>query len=993
MLLRQSTKSLLWVVAALALSLPATAQVNFVSDIAPIFQQRCLSCHNDREAKGDFSLTSSSAVESGYVDPGDSASSHLLQLITSVDQQERMPKNAAPLSKDEIRLIRQWIDEGAEWPDRFRIEEAKVTDFNWWSYSPVSKPAVPKMDTNTDIGWCRSEIDAFVLSSLQQKKLKPSPEADRRTLIRRLTFDLTGLPPTPEEVVAFVSSTESDAYEKLVDRLLASPRYGERWARHWLDVVKYADTCGYDKDKLRPNAWPYRDYVIRSFNDDKNYSRFVQEQVAGDVLYPGESDGILGLGFIAAGPWDFIGHVEVPESKIDGKVARNLDRDDMVSNVLNTFCSVTIQCARCHNHKFDPITQQHYYGLQSIFSAVDKAERPYDLDPAVEKQRTTLAAELAKLRGQESSVADEIAAAGGKQLEQLNAAISELKKQQQIAKSPEFGFHSLIAKSEGEEKWVEVDLGHEVAVTEIVVNPCHDNFAGIGSGFGFPVRFRVEVEAGGQWQTLMDFTDHDFPNPGLAPVKIEVPAGKPKSIRRLRSIRVVATKLAARRDDFIFALAEIQALTADGTNQALGARVASADSIEAPARWSRINLTDGKWARSRNPDVAAQLLAATRQHDQIMHSTAFSKLISRKQDVQSAIVKVQKSLNSLPKGRMVYAAATKFKTQGNFKATSGVRRPVHVLHRGDVQQPLEVAMPGLLPFRRSEEWKLTPVADEAMHRAALARWLTSDQHPLVWRSIVNRVWQYHFGRGIVASPNDFGRMGAKPTHPELLDWLAVEFRDGGQSFKKLHRLIVCSSVYRQSSAHNRINAAIDGSNQYLWRMNRRRLDAEEVRDAVLSVSGALDLTMGGPGFYLFELEKTQHSPHFEYHKFDSRDPASHRRSVYRFIARSQPDPWMTTLDCADSSQSTPLRNETLTSLQALSLLNSRFNLVMAERFAKQLESHESLAAEQIRHGFRLAVQRDPSPGEYQVLQAYAVKHGLKNVARMLFNLSEFVFID
>src|SRR5690606_382485 len=254
-----------------------------------------------------------------------------------------------------------------------------------------------------------------------------------------LSFDLVGLPPTPEQIEAFVADPDPLAYERLVERLLASPGYGERWGRHWLDVVKYADTCGYDKDKLRPNAWPYRDYVIRSFNEDKPYARFVREQIAGDVLYPGEPDGILGLGFIAAGPWDFIGHVEVPESKIDGKVARNLDRDEMVSNTLNTFCSVTIQCARCHNHKFDPITQEHYYSLQAVFAAVDRAERPYDLDPDVEHRRRELATQRDTAQQELKTLRQTIRDEGGSELADLERQLAELQPQTQpIDKRPEF---------------------------------------------------------------------------------------------------------------------------------------------------------------------------------------------------------------------------------------------------------------------------------------------------------------------------------------------------------------------------------------------------------------------------------------------------------------------------------------------------------------------------------------------------------------------------
>jgi hypothetical protein len=342
---------------------------------------------------------------------------------------------------------------------------------------------------------------------------------------------------------------------------------------------------------------------------------------------------------------------------------------------------------------------------------------------------------------------------------------------------------------------------------------------------------------------------------------------------------------------------------------------------------------------------------------------------------------------------MVYAAATDFPVQSNFKPTKGVPRKVHILSRGEVTQPKELATPGTIPLSADDTTAFAQTENEGQRRAALARWLTRRDNPLVWRSIVNRIWLYHFGEGLVATPNDFGRMGAMPTHPELLDWLSVEFRDNGESMKSLHRLIVTSSVYRQASTHDAGNAATDASNQYLWRMNRRRLEAEEIRDTIIATSGVLDTRMGGPGYYLFALEKEEHSPHYVYHKFDHRDPASYRRSVYRFVVRSQPNPWMSVLDCADSSQSTPQRDETLTSLQALAMLNNQFNLVMAEHFAARLRNQAESLPEQIDRAMQLLVQRFPTDDESAAMLAYTNEHGLENLCRLLFNLSEMVFVD
>lgn len=708
----------------------------FAERIAPLFASRCLGCHNDLDRKGGFSLeTAEGFLAAEAVVAGDPAASWLVDLVVSADgAAPAMPKTGAYLTAEEVADLREWIAAGAHWPEGLRIEEPVVNRFDWWSLQPLAKVEVPRVDGDPEAAiWIRNPIDAFVLAGAKKQGLTPSSQADRRTLIRRVTFDLTGLPPSPVEIESFVHDPAPDAWEKLIDRLLASPRYGEHWGRYWLDLVRYADTCGYDKDKLRPNAWPYRDYVIRSFNEDKPYSRFVEEQLAGDVLYPGTADGILGLGFIAAGPWDFIGHVEVPETKKDGLEARNLDRDEMVSATFNVFCSTTVQCARCHHHKFDPVTQQHYYGLQAVFAAVDRADRVYE--PA--------------------------------------------------------------------------------------------------------------------------------------------PSGEAGS------------------------------------------------------------------------------------------------------------------------GKLVHAATTSFTAEGSFQPTNGKPRTVFVLHRGNVAQPLEEAQPGAIPLRAEDEvrFELSPDHVEGDRRAALAHWITRPDNPLTWRSVVNRIWLHHFGRGLVDSPNDFGRMGQAPTHPELLDWLAREFRDGRQSFKDLHRLILTSATWQQASCEDSANSAIDADNRYLWRMPRRRLQAEEIRDAMLAASGSLELTMGGPGDQLFELEKTEHSPHYSYHLFDPAAASAHRRSVYRFVVRSQPDPFVTVLDGADCAQSVPQRDETLTALQALALLNNRFVLVMGERMAERLErDHDGIAA-QVGAGFEAVSGRLPSDGELADLVAFAEEHGLPAVARVLFNLNEFVFLD
>jgi hypothetical protein len=861
----------------------------------------------------------------------------------------------------------------------------------WWSLRPIEKPTLPTMSAD-DAKWVRNPVDAFIIAKLRDKGLAPSPEADPRTLIRRLSFDLTGLPPTPEEIDGFLKAYAAKpqaTYEALVDRLLASPHYGERWARHWLDVVHYGDTHGYDKDKPRPNAWPYRDYVIRAFNDDKPYARFVQEQIAGDVLFPGTADGIEALGFIAAGPWDFIGHAELPETKIDGKIARHLDRDDMVTNTMMTFASTTVQCAQCHNHKFDPITQEDYYALQAVFAALDRADRKYYRDPAVAKH----AAELESLKKTLLAMQKELDAKVARDVPDLAALdkqIAALKSRPPTGERPEFGYHSAIEAKQDVVKWVQVDLGKSCAIEAIEFVGCHDTFANIGAGFGFPVRFKIEIGDESEFRKnvaiVLDKTVEDVPNPGVTPQRVKV------SGKSARYVRVMATKLAPRQNDYIFALAELSILDAAGKNLATGAPVTALDSIEAPPRWRKSNLVDGYYFGKKNGPDEATLADLERRRATLLENLDAT---TRKQiaDNTPALTEVDRDLARLPAPGHVYCG-TVLTGSGTFVGTGasgGKPRPIFVLKRGDVKQPMTEAQPGAISSIKDlpARFDLAPKHAEGERRAALAKWLTDTNNPLAWRSIVNRIWRYHMGRGIVDSPNDFGKMGQLPSHPELLDWLAVDFRDGGQSIKKLHKLIVMSTTYRQQSKANADAERIDAENAYYWRANRRRLEAEAIRDSVLFVSGQLDAKLYGPAFQDFVIEKPEHSPHYQYHLADPDDAKTHRRSIYRFLVRSQQQPFMTTLDCADPSLQVDKRNETLSSLQALALLNNGFMLSMSKHFAERVEK----SGGGVKTAVRLALGRDPNADELKTLTAYSEKHGLANTCRLILNLNEFVFVD
>lgn len=964
------------------------AKVDFNRDIQPIFKSHCHKCHGEASSKNGLRLDRKvDALKGGdsgrVIIPGKADASILYRNVSTTDNSNAMPPKGPRLSSQQLDLIKNWINQGAQWPDD---GSEKSNALSWWSLQPMKVASPPLADPS----WIKNPIDSFIWDKLQQRKLRPSKEASRIALLRRVYFDVMGLPPEPSEIENFLNDKSPDAYEKLVDRLLASPHYGERWARHWLDAVHFGETHGYDKDKLRPNAWPYRDYVIRSFNADKPYGRFVSEQLAGDMLFPDNPEGIEALGFIASGPWDFIGHAEVPESKIDGKVARHLDRDDMVSNTANTFLSMTVQCAQCHNHKFDPITQADYYGMQAVFAALDRADKPYHADPTVASLLESL---KQKIKVQESSIREfEAKMPGSKEAAEIDSRLSQLQKAS-VGKNPAFGYHSGISPRQVATKWVQVELPQSQPIDRIVLHACHDEYNNIGAGFGFPVRYQVQIsdEPTFKRPEILNSSsdDIDQANPGLIPVGVN--AGMKKS----RYVRVVATKLAPRQGDYIFALAELEVLGANGKNLALNAPVTSFDSIEAPSRWTKKNLTDGIWfegVETSKKEIASLQEKKNKLLNELVPEA--DKLALQNMKVQLSGLKAQ--LAKLPQPKMVFAG-TVHTGSGAFSgtgATGGKPRVIHLLQRGNIEKPLDVAQPGAITSlpHSPGNFSLPENAPEGLRRVALADWITHDANPLVWRSIVNRVWRWHFGRGIVDTPNDFGRMGKEPSHPELLDWLASDFRDNGHSLKRLHRLILTSATYQQSSANDPEMASKDSDNVYYWRMNRRKLEAEAIRDSVLKVSGKLDETMFGPSFQDFVIQKPEHSPHYQYHLHNPEDPKAFRRAVYRFLVRSQQQPFMTTLDCADPSLLVDKRNESLSALQALVLLNNGFMLVQSKAFAERLE-RDIPKDQRVEQAFFTALGRRPTASELETLTALAKQHSLADLARVLFNLNEFSFVD
>ncbi len=891
---------------------------------------------------------------------------------------------------------------------------------NHWAYTPLIRPRVPApISTLQPFNASTNPIDSFIRAKLADHKLTPSPEADRRTLLRRVTFDLIGLPPTPEEMHAFLADKTADAYPRVVDRLLASPRHGERWARHWMDAAHFAETHGHDQDRIRTNAWPYRDYLIASVNSDKPYAHFVQEQVAGDVLFPDDPQATVALGFIAAGPWDESSLRDIREDTIDRQIGRYLDRDDMVTTVMQTFTSTTVQCARCHDHKFDPIPQRDYYALQAVFAGVDRANRAYDADPAIHRRRHQLLAQLAAVEKGDRGVLL------GKTAQREIAAWE---------------------KSRGDKpvKWSVVEPEIFVSTTGATLTRQSDNSL-LATGRHGPTdvytvtapsslpaisAVRLEVLADdslphrgpgrepngnlhlSEFQLLVFERGSNAPRP----VALRHPTADYNQPDWTISHALDGNEKSAwgiypkvgQAHQAVFELAEKLTITPGARLTFVLKQLHGGHCIGRP----RLSVTDADNASRAAllPTEVQDILAtplAKRTDDQ---RAALAAFVMRE--------RITRDLTALPKPSLVYAAASDFEPDGGLKP-AGAPRPVHMLKRGDITKPIEAASPGTLACVSAlpARFDLPNIGDESARRAALARWLTHRDNPLVWRSIVNRVWHHHFGRGLAETPNDFGKMGGVPSHPELLDWLAAWFRDDAQgSLKQLHRLIVTSAAYRQCSVISEsvtIKSAagahtgslktdslvtdysrLDPDNRLLSRMNRTRLDAEQVRDTILQISGALNFRMGGPGDMQFDLQPGHHvTPKVDYTKFDVTGPAAQRRSVYRFLFRTLPDPFMDALDCPAGDQLTPARNASVTVQQALAMWNNVFVAHYAGRFATRVEALAGTREEQITRACELALTRPPTREELNDFAAYAARHGLANLCRLILNSNEFMFVN
>jgi hypothetical protein len=823
--------------ATLVLTLLAAHAKAAGPDALPILEKKCAGCHGAAKMSGLDLRDRQSALRGGNrgpaVIPGKPDQSRLFTFVSGKGE-VKMPPGKESLSADEIGALRAWIVAGAPWSNSSTSGAAPA----WWSFQPVARPSPPQHSSHA--------IDAFIISALEAKGLTPAPKADRHTLIRRAWFDLVGLPPPPDQVRSFVNDTAPDAWQKAIDGLLASPQYGERWGRHWLDVARYADSGGYETDIYYKNAWRYRDYVIQSFNDDKPYDRFVQEQVAGDEIWPDNLDlggtyeipkeklkhlqAWIGTGLYTLGP-------EVHESNMDARKLQYEKLTDWVDTTGSAFLGLTFGCARCHDHKFDPISQRDYYRLAAIFAYSTETEVPV--------------------------------------------------------------VHRMSIRDHGQH------YPRVVAVAEAKT---------AYRMFEDQVRKRIVAERKKNFSPA-EVAAYDTKEADRTAEQKQLAENVAAAVKTIRLDQEMSQDEAARKKALLESIAK---------------------------------------AVLAIPDRDAQKVP----WDGIM-------------DIPTATVLAHREPELVPE------TAT--------------------LKRGELSQSIEKVRAGLPGFLGGADIASDDCSGRCipLARKQLALWLTRPEHPLTARVMMNRIWHWHFGRGLVGTPNDFGRQGQLPAIPELLDWLASEFVANGWSIKSMHRLIMTSEAYQRASAfRNQANEQIDPDNRLLWRMNRRRLEGEALWDAMHSAAGTLNLASGGRPVAppLAEDEISGMGAGWQWPV--SADPAEHtRRGVYLLVRRNFPYPMFEAFDGPINSVSCPARDTTSVAPQALWFLNNRVVHEQARQFANRLRKQTDDSSKWPEIAFNLALGRDPSDAERAESETMIRELGLERLCLSLFNLNEFAFVD
>jgi hypothetical protein len=896
---------LLWVMPG-ALLAPSSAcpvqetkpMVDFVREVAPVLAARCTRCHGPEKQEEGLRLDQRAAAflggdsgEPGIV-PADSARSELFRRISLPDELDRMPPEGEPLSNEEIALIKRWIDEGAAWEDDGSERSAKTTH---WSFQPIGDPIPPPSEDP----WVASSIDAYVLARLRQEQLEPSSEADRVSLIRRLYLDLHGLLPTPNQVDEFIRDEREDAWERLVDEALASPRYGERWAQHWLDVVQYADSHGFEMNNPRPNAFPYRDYVIEAFNSDTPYNQFILEQLAGDTVGKDAA-----TGFLVTGAWDQV------ESKEPAYTA--LQRQDELTAMVNTtgtaFLGLTLGCARCHSHKFDPVPQRDFYALTAVFAGVRHGERPlFSKEDALSlSKQLEISAEIETLRNE---------------LPSLRPAVSSRHNLERFKPIRARAVRMRIHATNSAEPCID-----ELEVWSNETNVALTATPSSSGDYANNPKHKLEHINDGQLGNPRSWISN---KPGSGWVQLDL--SEPTIIDRVVWGRDRLQRFADRTP----------------TNYTIEVSVV-------PGQWT---IVSGSQDRLPFGTEGGKANASLGPHE-------LSSQIAEAEERQRAL--------KVTPTAMIYAG--KLEQPG----------PTYRLYRGDVMEKREIVAPDTLSALGTLNLPLD--APEQERRVALALGITNPANPLTPRVMANRIWHHHFGTGIVSTPGDFGANGGIPSHPELLDWLARQFIQDGWSVKALHRTILLSNTYRQSSSPNAAGLARDAETRLLWRFPPRRLEAEVIRDCILQLSGCLDLSMGGAGFSTFK-------PNDNYVRVyipkESIGPAEWRRMVYMHKVRMERAPLFGSFDLPDAGQVCPKRSQSTTAIQALNLFNGAFVLDQAKRMASLLKN---AGGDSVEGAYQSAYGRPPNADESSAARSFIAEESLVAFCRAILNSNELVFL-
>ena len=925
------------------------ADVDFVNDVRPILQKHCYSCHSQQKQKSSFRLDLKAAAFRGgelYDDiivPGHASDSLLIQFVANDDADLVMPPDGDRLSAAEVATLARWVDEGAVWPAG--VDQVFVTSpRDHWSFRKPAGQIPPETENST---WPRTAIDRFILSRLEQEGLRPAPESGRVAWLRRVSFDLIGLPPTPDQMSRFLSDTRDTAYEEVVDELLKSPRYGERWAQHWLDVVRYADTHGFEVNTERPHAWPYRDYVIRSFNNDTAYDQFIREQIVGDAMGQDAATGFLVTASVLLPG-------QIGQDAPSMRLARQDSLDEIVVNIGQTFLGLSIGCARCHDHKFDPISQEDYYSMQAFVAGVeykDRALRTKDSEE-IRQQMGRAKSRIAEIEHELSSLLP---------LARVNTPRDELSAQRVRERDA-----PLLRSS---------------------VNPRvnTDRFAPVmASRLRFTVLQTVENNRREPCIDELEVFNLQGKNVALAAAGATVASAGDNVTADRHELRFV--------HDGDYGNSRSWMSNAKGRGQ-VTFTFAEPQTIDRVV-WGRDRV--GKYSDRLAVDYQIEVAGSSDDWQVVANArdrAPFNPTTDHPKDVLEGLSESdRKSAQTLLDERtrlqsVVGRQASELKVfAGQFREPD----QIHLLTRGNPEQPRHAVVPAVPAL--FDGLSLPAETAEQQRRSALAEWIASPEHPLTARVMVNRIWQWHFGVGLVETANDFGRSGQQPTHPELLDWLAHEFVKSGWSMKSMHRLICLSATYRQATRHSNESqqqaASQDADARLLWRYPTRRIEGETIRDSMLAVSGELDLGMYGRGYNLFNnrggLTGFEPIEHFERQGL--------RRMIYAHKVRRERDGVFGAFDCPDAGQSTPRRRESTTPVQALNLFNSTFTLERAAALATRAKSDNDDISQQIQRVYRITLSRDPDADELREAEAVVLQHGLETLCRVIFNCNEFLFL-